>query len=149
MSGKLPAEGCSHVEVIDDQGQVEARSMIYTEYFVRGTQPTDMCDLHPSESLFEKVAGAFGKETGAAPVPATDAGLPATEARATGAAAGEPGTNDKAAATSGSEEPAKRKRGFWSRLFGGSKRDGDQAGSKDADRKKKTDVEKPREPQQP
>ena len=33
------------------------RSMVYTEYFVTGTQPTDMCPLHPSSSLDGRLAG--------------------------------------------------------------------------------------------
>ena len=41
MSGKLPAGGCDSVSVVDRDGQVEKRSMVYTEYFVRGTEPTD------------------------------------------------------------------------------------------------------------
>ena len=41
ISGKLPAGGCDHVEVVNRDGFLEKRSMIYTEYFVKGTQPTD------------------------------------------------------------------------------------------------------------
>ena len=40
MSGKLPAGGCDTVSVVDRDGMVAKRSMIYTEYFVRGTEPT-------------------------------------------------------------------------------------------------------------
>ena len=46
ISGKLPAGGCDHVEVVNRDGALETRSMIYTEYFVKGTQPTDLCPLH-------------------------------------------------------------------------------------------------------
>jgi penicillin-binding protein 1A len=163
MSGKLPAEGCSHVEVIDDAGQVEARSMIYTEYFVRGTQPTTTCELHPSPSFFEKVAGAFGKESGPAPVPAADAGLPAVAAHGEAGAAvdrkpADRKHGDDTAATSGQDEPGKKKRGFWSRLFGGGRDKGDATdtkdakGEKDANDKKKEKPQgddKPGEPRQP
>ena len=48
VSGKLATEGCQDVEVIDSDGHVERRSMIYTEYFARGTQPNAYCELHPT-----------------------------------------------------------------------------------------------------
>jgi membrane peptidoglycan carboxypeptidase len=34
ISGKLAAEGCDHAEVIGKDGQIETRSMVYTEYFL-------------------------------------------------------------------------------------------------------------------
>ena len=36
--------------------------MIYTEYFVKGTQPTTVCPLHESPSLLDRLAGVFGKD---------------------------------------------------------------------------------------
>ena len=42
MSGKLPTGGCDHVAVVNRDGQIEKRSMVYTEYFVRGTQPAEI-----------------------------------------------------------------------------------------------------------
>ena len=60
VSGKLPNDGCDSVEVVNRDGGTESRSMIYTEYFVNGTQPTDVCPLHPSASLMDKLAGLFG-----------------------------------------------------------------------------------------
>src|SRR5205823_635183 len=44
LSGKLAGEGCQDVEVVARDGTLERRSMIYTEYFVRGTEPTTVCD---------------------------------------------------------------------------------------------------------
>ena len=46
ISGKLASEGCNHVEVVGKDGQIETRSMVYTEYFSRGTEPTEYCELH-------------------------------------------------------------------------------------------------------
>lgn len=46
MSGKLAVEGCSAVEVTNDLGEVDVKSMAYTEYFRRGTAPQDTCPLH-------------------------------------------------------------------------------------------------------
>ena len=60
VSGKLPNGGCDSVEVVNRDGVTETRSMIYTEYFVKGTQPTTLCPLHPSPSFMDQIAGLFG-----------------------------------------------------------------------------------------
>src|SRR5205085_2086803 len=83
---------------------------VYTEYFVRGTQPTTTCDLHPTRSLFEKVAAAFG--AGEKPVPPrVDETAPPPSPPA---ASSETDTMVQSPPT----EPPKKKRGFWSRIFG-------------------------------
>ena len=59
ISGHLAGEGCEDVEVaVGDE--VSHRSMVYTEYFVSGTQPTEYCELHKTVGLFGKIAGLFG-----------------------------------------------------------------------------------------
>ena len=75
MSGKLPNGGCNSVEVVARDGSLETRSMVYTEYFVRGTQPTIVCPLHPSSSFMDHLAGLFGKDADK-PAAADEAGLP-------------------------------------------------------------------------
>ncbi|MEO6212211.1 MAG: PBP1A family penicillin-binding protein, partial [Vicinamibacterales bacterium] len=60
ISGKLPNDGCSSVQVATGEGMLETRSMIYTEYFRKGTQPRSVCPLHSSSSFFERLAGVFG-----------------------------------------------------------------------------------------
>jgi 1A family penicillin-binding protein len=116
MSGKLATEGCNGVDVVDDRGHIERRSMVYTEYFAKGTQPTGYCDLHPTHGFFGAVASIFhGGEK--PPLPKIeDTGLPpgpAPAPAATAAAAPQPPANARA-----ETEPPKKKRGFWSRLFG-------------------------------
>jgi 1A family penicillin-binding protein len=115
LSGKLPNEGCTNVEVVNDDGSVETKSMVYTDYFVRGTQPTTLCPLHPGRSIFATMAGALGVQVGKpAPVPADTAALPPTS----GTSGVSPAQDTPA--TSNAEEPQKKKKkGFWSRLFGG------------------------------
>jgi 1A family penicillin-binding protein len=113
LSGKRPTEGCEHAEVIDGEGHVERRSMVYTEYFVRGTEPTQSCDLHPTRGFFGQVASIFtGGEKPSPPrlsdvVPPPAAVQPAPP---TAANRGEP--------AQASPEPPRKKRGFWSRVFG-------------------------------
>ena len=65
LSGKLPASGCSDVEVVNDAGETSRRSMIYTDYFLRGQEPTEICPLHGGGSLLDKFASIFGHHDGA------------------------------------------------------------------------------------
>jgi 1A family penicillin-binding protein len=136
LSGKLATIGCQDVDVVDDRapggdtrgaGVTEARgggangaavvarrSMVYTEYFARGTAPTDYCDLHPTRGAMTKIAGFFGggqvNVVNVAPQGiATSAGSPP---ESPAAAASAPSEMDTA------PEPPKKKRGFWSKFFG-------------------------------
>jgi penicillin-binding protein 1A len=117
LSGQLATDGCHDVEVVDDQGRIERRSMVYLEYFVSGSEPRSSCDLHRPRRILEKVAGLFG---GSSPKPAParieDTGLPPQAATLPQAAAQ---TTPQPAPA----EPQKKKRGFWSRMFGVGKRD--------------------------
>jgi penicillin-binding protein 1A len=117
VSGKLPDIGCSDVEVVSDSGEVSHRSMVITDYFARGKTPSDVCPLHPGGNLLTTVAGWFGKDA-PKPVSAAELGLPAQSA---------PGVPPETPASEATQaqtpappvaEPAKKKRGFWSRVFG-------------------------------
>ncbi|HEY3885125.1 MAG TPA: PBP1A family penicillin-binding protein, partial [Vicinamibacterales bacterium] len=70
LSGKLPNAGCSHVQVVQPDGMIATRSMIYTEYFVKGTEPTTECPLHPWGSAIDALTGT------AQPIPAAAADVP-------------------------------------------------------------------------
>jgi 1A family penicillin-binding protein len=122
VSGRRPNEGCNRVEVVSPDGVIEQRSMIYTEYFSKGTEPRDICPLHNQPSFFERLAGAFGGGDDQRPVSAEEAGLPSTPRATSGAtpppAAAPPAARpaDPPKAEKKEEEP--KKRGFWSKLFG-------------------------------
>ena len=120
ISGKLPNGGCDHVEVIKRDGTVETRSMIYTEYFVKGTQPTDICPLHEPRSFMDAIAGVFGKESGPPPAPVAGTGLPpSAPASTSGSPAAEPPAAGETKTSAPTEEAQpQKKRGFWSRVFG-------------------------------
>src|SRR3954469_2619989 len=60
LSGLLATDGCQDVQVIGNTGQLERKSMVYTEYFARGTEPTTYCDQHPTHGIMTKLAGIFG-----------------------------------------------------------------------------------------
>jgi hypothetical protein len=116
LSGKLAADGCESVEVMDKDGHLVRRSMVYTEYFVRGTQPTTTCDLHTTHNFFGTIASVFKGEEKPAPPRVEDTGIPPQSAATSGVAPEPP----PPAAPSTAEQP-KKKRGFWSRVFGGGK----------------------------
>jgi 1A family penicillin-binding protein len=114
LSGKRATEGCEHVEVVDAKGQLERRSMVYTEYFAKGTQPTEQCDLHPTRGFFGQIATIFSGSEKPTPPSLEETGLP-TQAPTAAAAAAEA---SQAAAAGQAAEVPKKKRGFWGRIFG-------------------------------
>jgi 1A family penicillin-binding protein len=123
VSGKLPNAGCSDVEVTNRDGGTEARSMIYTEYYVSGTQPKTICDLHPSPSFMDRLAGLFGSGPPGVPISAAEIGLPpARTGTGTTGVAARPAPAPEVRSQDPKEEPTaeepKKKRGFWGRLFG-------------------------------
>jgi len=127
LSGQLPNGGCGAVRVVDDLGNVDVRSMVYTDYFVRGTQPTTLCPLHPAGAFTDAVAGSLGVDVGHV-VPNGQAALPAPGTASTAGATPPANPQAGAAAEEGTPDDAakKKKRGFWSRLFGGEKHGGDK-----------------------
>ncbi len=134
VSGKLPTGGCDNVQVVNREGSIETRSMVYTEYFVRGTQPADICSLH-TPSFTERLAGIFGKDAGI-PVSADAVGLPPPGPSTSGM----PSTPTVEVAEAGKDEKVeepKKKRGFWSRIFGRGEEEEEKARKKaDEDRKR-------------
>ena len=130
LSGKRPSSGCDSVQVVKDDGSATERSMIATEYFVRGTEPEEYCHLHVGRSLFAKMGDWFRD------APKVEHDRP--EITASEPAAPAAGANDAAKASaeaSDDQAQPKKKRGFWSRVFGrGEKSD-----------EKKKDEKKPRD----
>ena len=137
VSGKLPNAGCGSVAVASDDGFLSTRSMVYAEYFRRGSQPTGVCPLHPQPTYVDVLAGASvpapsAVVTGDAaadarlevPVAATTGTTPPAEPAVVQAAP--PASPEPAPAQA---EPAPKRRGFWSRLFG-------RGGDKKDDKKK-------------
>lgn len=154
LSGMLPNSGCHLVRIETGDGESIERSTIYTEYFRRGTAPTEECPLHPGRSFFQRFIGAIVGRDGAEavavpPPPASRASelLPGDvtsgEGVANEAVAGdESQTTDSRVRVKEKEEDEKadqkpkKKRGFWARLFGIGSSDDDER--KDGDRGKET-----------
>jgi 1A family penicillin-binding protein len=113
LSGRRPAEGCEHVDLVKSDGSTETRSTIYTEYFVRGTEPQDTCPFHLGRSIFGRMAGWFGASPDVAPQRSNDAAVPAAQDPTAAPA------DTAAPATESVDAPKpEKKRGFWSRVFG-------------------------------
>ena len=148
VSGLLPSSGCSAVQVVNREGLVETRSMIYTEYFVKGTQPSETCPLHESPSFLDRLAGIFGKDNHGTPVSTDQAGIP-TAPGTTGTTPTPPaGATPKASSPENAKEDTtteepKKKRGFWSRVFGVGK---DKDKEKKSEERKKPGGDSPESP---
>jgi hypothetical protein len=121
-SGRLPTEGCNRAVVIDDHGEVTNRSMVYTEYFARGTEPTAFCDQHPIGGFNGSVASIFASSEKPAPVHIEPNSRPP--------AVVSDATNTPPPPARTEPEPPKKKRGFWSRIFGGKDKANDEQRSK-------------------
>ena len=125
-----------------EDGTVEIRSMAFTEYFRKGTEPQDSCEEHAGSNFLERLAGFFGKDNDPKPVSAEQAGLPSgsiprdvpappvtardydkrDDARADSASA-DAGRDGKA---DGNADQPEKKRGFCGRLFGRREKDEDK-----------------------
>jgi penicillin-binding protein 1A len=46
LSGRLPGVGCRTAASIGSTGEITYKSMVYTDYFVRGRDPVRTCDSH-------------------------------------------------------------------------------------------------------
>ena len=81
LTGKRPTDSCRGAVVFDGGGEPTNQSMVYTEYFVRGTEPIDFCPLHGG--LLNAVATS-GDATEAAALPVDqprDTVVPASAAK--------------------------------------------------------------------
>jgi hypothetical protein len=120
LSGKLATEGCQDVEVVGKDGNVERRSLVYTEYFASGTQPTTFCDMHPTQGFFGVIASVFhgGEKIPAVSAAVADAALPPTISERPAASALPPsGTAAVSTPNDAAAPPPAKRRGFWSRIL--------------------------------
>ncbi len=116
LSGRRPAPGCESVDVVSRTGEVRTRSMVYTEYFLSGSEPYDTCSLHDGPGFLSRMAGLFSADHRPPPVPAEAAGP--ERAAAVAAPAAEATAAPVAEDVKAEPENEKKKRGFWGRLFG-------------------------------
>ena len=99
----------------------------YTAAFLDGTQPTDTCDHSNGDqrNIFQKIFGIGEKPVG--PPPAAQAQTPVPQPAKPMTPAPNPAQGTVVENTQDpNAQPAKKKRGFFSRLFGGDKKDDQQ-----------------------
>jgi penicillin-binding protein 1A len=109
LSGKLATDACRNATVTNPDGTESNRAMVYTEFFVRGTEPIDYCPYHTSGGFWNALLSG-GPETTAPP--------PAAPVATNGSVAAAAQPQPDAPAPAAAEEQPRRRRGFWSRLFG-------------------------------
>jgi 1A family penicillin-binding protein len=126
VSGKLATPGCEHVAMPNRQGEFEERSAVYTEYFVRGSEPTEECPLHRDRSIFDRIVGLFG---GGGPS-SGPAAAPSATGGATGAGEDVKPEHEREEKGNLAAEAEPKKKGFWGKVFGFFK------GKKDKDKDK-------------
>lgn len=135
LSGQLAGPGCEHVTVLGDDGVFQIRSTVYTEYFLRGSEPKDYCQLHRDLSLYQRVAGGLDAPPDAAIGSSGSGELP-----------GAPGAESAKEASA----EAKPKKSFWKKVFGflggGDKDDKKDKKNDKKEKKDKKDDKKKDEP---
>jgi penicillin-binding protein 1A len=130
LSGKLATDGCRGVVGVDEEGHPTVKSMVYTEYFVRGTEPVDYCPIHRfgyEEGFFDNVVGTAGSPVPmpvspesplvppSPPPPAPPRPVPPQPAAVTSPLATPEAEGATVAAEPGTPQPPRRN--FWSRFF--------------------------------
>jgi penicillin-binding protein 2D len=116
LSGKLPTEGCKSAQVLNTDGTMSKRSMVYTEYFVRGTEPSDYCPYH--NTFFPGTLATTGSlPEPSAPPPAAPGAPPPAVVGGTLPAGSTVAVGPTETAVV-PEPQTERRRGFWSRIFG-------------------------------
>jgi penicillin-binding protein 1A len=115
ITGKRATGDCYGAESVDRNGDIVAGRAVYTEYFVRGSEPDEYCPFHKHVSLPNMIFAASAPQV---PRPAAVAAPEVSAPIATAASVGEPPPAEvaapAAAAKTGAQAP---KRGFWSRFF--------------------------------
>ena len=74
ISGQRASDGCYDVSSVTSDGTVTHRSMVYTEYFVRGTEPVEVCRGHGDSGFDSLLVGTSGR--GDLPAVASERTLP-------------------------------------------------------------------------
>jgi penicillin-binding protein 1B len=88
----------------------------YTTAFIDGTQPTQTCEQTAHGNVFQRIFGIEPKPTPTPPASNVGSGNPVSSPRQVPVA-------PQNASQSQDQEKDKKKKGFWGRIFGGSKDD--------------------------
>jgi 1A family penicillin-binding protein len=143
LSGKRPSEACYGSTYVTDNGGYATTNSVYTEIFVKGTEPQERCPIHGTPSIFSRIAGWIG---GPPAVPVQErpsdvitTGEPDREAHR--AERDDDADEERPEIVQAPEK--KKKRGFWARVFGVG--DDDDDDDDEDSRKKKRNPKRDRE----
>ena len=114
ISGKLATSDCRHVETYDSDGYLSFQSAAYTEYFIRGTEPTAYCDRHEYASSRWSTVATTGTTVEPQPSHREPSLIPAERV----SASGNPPSTGTTAAPPAPAESERGRPGFWGRIFG-------------------------------
>ena len=117
LSGQRPTDNCQGDFIQTSDGSYQSGSSVYTEYFVRGTEPEGYCTLHENRSIFSRLAGWLGGAPPAAPMQDRVVDRQASDVAGAAERQAEIQRDDRQVEAQ-PPEPPKKKRGFWSRVFG-------------------------------
>ena len=117
LSGQRPTDNCQGDFIQTSDGSYQSGSSVYTEYFVRGTEPEGYCTLHENRSIFSRLAGWLGGAPPPAPMQDRVVDRQASDVAGAAERQAEIQRDDRQVEAQPSEPP-KKKRGFWSRVFG-------------------------------
>lgn len=97
----------------------------YTTAFIDGTQPTQTCEQTAHGNFVQRIFGIEPKPTATPPASNTVGNTASSSSPVQPAATNQP-------ATAPVQDPEKKKKGFWGRIFGGSDNKDDNKGTKPA-----------------
>ena len=122
LSGQLATDSCRNSLMIDDEGNISSSPMVYTEYFVRGTEPATFCPIHGvyEDRTFRVLAsGDDGRAPTAVREVVTERRSP-EERPAVAEAVQPPGVTGGVISQPADPQaaPGRKRPGFWGRIFG-------------------------------
>jgi 1A family penicillin-binding protein len=117
LSGQRPTDNCQGDFIQTSDGSYQSGSSVYTEYFVRGTEPEGYCTLHENRSIFSRLAGWLGGAPPSAPMQDRVGDRQASDVADAPDRPADMQRDDRQVEAQPQEAP-KKKRGFWSRVFG-------------------------------
>jgi penicillin-binding protein 1A len=122
LSGKLATGSCMDVETVDSRGNAKRGSQVYTEHFVRGTEPHEYCEAHGrfGHGVLGALAAVFGGAGRPDPVPApvaTSGVVTAISAPVVTPVAEVDSAPAAPPSAPAPPAPEPKRRGFWSRIF--------------------------------
>jgi 1A family penicillin-binding protein len=128
-SGLLPGSACRRARRAAGDGESPERSTVTVEYFRAGTEPTEECPLHERTWYGRVVTSTLDPSD--FPASSTVGALRMPSPRP--AMQGEPEPAPAAELPQATPDAPERKRGFWGRIFGGLRGNGDRNNDRNPD----------------